>query len=137
TGFFAQPFSRKKRLAGQGQSPCRRPQTAEYPDATRARQGVNFKQSCGLFERGDALQERACPYGEYPRHFSAIRLQKGGLNGSCLGGFPVASYNPFGHTSTDLIIVQILICEKQQLYAVQALMPAHGHTFDCGGSYNG
>ncbi|MBQ3935580.1 MAG: hypothetical protein II722_00855, partial [Ruminococcus sp.] len=54
--------------------------------ASRARQGVNFKQSCGLFERGDALQERACPYGEYTRHFSAIRLQKGGLNGSCFFG---------------------------------------------------
>jgi hypothetical protein len=60
---------------------------------------VNFKQSCGLFERGDALQERACPYGEYPRHFSAIRLQKGGLNSSCFfGGFPVAPKSPFGHT---------------------------------------
>jgi hypothetical protein len=60
---------------------------------------VNFKQSCGLFERGDALQERACPYGEYTHYFSAIRLQKGGLNSSCFfGGFPVAPKSPFGHT---------------------------------------
>ena len=111
---MAKPFSAfilVKKAGGSRAAPLPPSADGGIPDASRARQGVNFNQSCGLFERGDALQERACPYGEYTHFFSAIRLQKGGLNGSCLGGFPQICARPKTPSGTlsDIVLYWIFV----------------------------
>ena len=56
----SEPFS--KGLRGRGAEPSPRPAGRGIPYTLSAPQGGELKQSGGLFQEGDALQERASPF---------------------------------------------------------------------------
>ena len=112
TGFFAEPFSRKKRLAGQGQRPCRRPQTVTALCRARSAWGELQNSPVDCFARGDCPVREGVPLpcGKVsvlnPPAERRIDIQRWVYVWGFLvtpSAFVCERFAPFGHISINLI----------------------------------